>query len=316
MLTAFPRWGNIRATETLLPDILSAIAEPLERPQADDSPRLVEERFAPELPRKRGRPKGLPKTGGRTKGVRNWTNDAIREELLERSQVIEVLADLIAGKQWLVGTEHGPGKATWRVPSGKERIAAIGLLADKILPSLKSSEITGKDGAPLNPPAEPAYDTDNPNHRREMAKAIIASLGRSVQEPAGSSGEGASRLPPVAGGHQEGSGAASDSASGPSLSTDVHEALQAAGLDGIDHHFSLDKPPVPPPPTKRQKPLEPGDEVRLKDCGDAFLVFGGTAPDDREKWWIMRCDGREMEFRFGQETAEARARQMFAHGKL
>jgi len=100
-------------------------------------------------PRKRGRPKGLPKTGGRKAGVRNWTHPEIRDALLGRSGAIEVLADICAGRQLLV---TGPtGKSIFAYPTMSERLRALDLVLRKVLPDLQATALSGPDGKPLFP---------------------------------------------------------------------------------------------------------------------------------------------------------------------
>jgi hypothetical protein len=98
-------------------------------------------------PRKRGRPKGLSKTGGRQKGVKNWTSDEMRNVLLEKSDAIEVLSDVCAGKQLLVS---GPtGKEMWRRPTLPERLQAAQTILRKILPDLAATELKGEENSPI-----------------------------------------------------------------------------------------------------------------------------------------------------------------------
>jgi len=109
----------------------------------------IEEKTKPsEAPlRKRGRPKGCVKTGGRKKGVKNWTSDEMREALLGRSDAIEVLSDVCAGKQLLVS---GPtGKEMWRRPTLPERLQAAQTILRKILPDLAVTELKGEENTPI-----------------------------------------------------------------------------------------------------------------------------------------------------------------------
>lgn len=125
-----------------------------------------------EPPKKRGpgRPKGLPKTGGRQKAVRNWTNPEIRNELLNRSNAIEALASIAAGEKqrWAGPT----GKQQSRYPTAQEQLQALGIILQKTVPNLQATELTGKDGEPLLAPP--------PADARHTARAVLAML-RSVE---------------------------------------------------------------------------------------------------------------------------------------
>lgn len=125
--------------------------------------------------RKRGRPKGLGKVpgSGRQKATKNWTHPEIRDVLLERSNAIEVLADIVAGRQLQVS---GPtGKEYWARPTMQERLRATELLLKKILPDLQATELTGAGGSPLLPERE--------QDPRQIARAILATLGEAALQP-------------------------------------------------------------------------------------------------------------------------------------
>jgi hypothetical protein len=130
------------------------------------------------LPRKRGRPKGLPKTGGRKKGQRNWTHPEIRDALLDKSGAIDVLADIVAGKQLYAGQSGSVGKAGWRYPTLQQRLQALQILLAKVVPDLKAQELTGAEGEPLIPaPSDPV-------DKRQLARVILKLLSDAV--PGGS----------------------------------------------------------------------------------------------------------------------------------
>lgn len=129
------------------------------------------------LPRKRGRPKGLPKVpgSGRKKGTKNWTNSEIRGALLDKSDAIDVLADLVAGRQLYAGTSGSVGKPGWRYPTLQQRLQALQILLAKVVPDLKSAELTGADGKPLIPGKEPST--------RGLALAVMAVLQEGDIDP-------------------------------------------------------------------------------------------------------------------------------------
>ncbi len=129
------------------------------------------------LPRKRGRPKGLPKTGGRKKGTKNWTHPEIRDALLDKSGAIDVLSDIVSGRQLYAGQSGSVGKAEWRYPTLQQRLQALQILLAKVVPDLKAQELTGAEGEALIP--DPG-EVD----KRKLARAVLALLSDAV--PGGS----------------------------------------------------------------------------------------------------------------------------------
>lgn len=138
---------------------------------AQESPSPAEE----PVKRRRGRPKGLPKTGGRKKATRNWTAPEIRAYIMENSSAIETLIDIAAGKEFR--TSGPTGKSYLAHPALGERLRAIELLLKKCLPDLSAIEATGAEGSPLIPsPAE--------QDPRQIGRAILQVLGSAVLDDA------------------------------------------------------------------------------------------------------------------------------------
>ena len=101
---------------------------------------------------KRGRPTGLPRSGGRAKGVPNRANQISREYIVRQGAPIAFLCNVVRGFSFKVADVPG-GKKTEKVfPTLDQRIAAARILAAKVAPDLKAQELSGKDGAPLLPP--------------------------------------------------------------------------------------------------------------------------------------------------------------------
>jgi hypothetical protein len=108
------------------------------------------------IKRGRGRPKGTPKTGGRVKGSpKSYSAPEVRQALLQRSNAIEVLADICAGKKLYVAAPTLGNKPDWTYPTMKERLHALELVLKKVVPDLQASEISGPNGADLYPKQQP-----------------------------------------------------------------------------------------------------------------------------------------------------------------
>ena len=107
---------------------------------------------APPTKRGPGKPKGLPKSGGRVKGTPNRSTVQTRDRIQELADPIAFLADVMAGKRMTASGEPGDMKKTWCFPSLAQRIQAGETLLRKLLPDLKSQELTGAGGTPLVEP--------------------------------------------------------------------------------------------------------------------------------------------------------------------
>lgn len=81
-----------------------------------------------------GRPKGYAKTGGRTKGTKNWSTMAIREKLASLN------CDPLEGMEKIATDEKND--ISIRLQAYKE-------LAKYVYPQLKAIEISGPGGSPL-----------------------------------------------------------------------------------------------------------------------------------------------------------------------
>lgn len=87
------------------------------------------------LPKRPGRPKGLPKTGGRKPGGKNKVSADLRAMILERGKPIELLCDISRGVKIRVGPQAGPGDPQFQYPTLGERAQAAKLLLDKLVPA-------------------------------------------------------------------------------------------------------------------------------------------------------------------------------------
>ncbi len=107
---------------------------------------------APAAKRGPGKPKGYPKSGGRVKGTPNRSTVQTRDRIQELGDPIAFLADVMNGKRMVAAGEPGDMKKTWCYPTLAQRVQASETLLRKLLPDLKATELTGKDGAPLIEP--------------------------------------------------------------------------------------------------------------------------------------------------------------------
>lgn len=107
---------------------------------------------APPAKRGPGRPRGYPKSGGRAKGTPNRSTVQTRERIQELADPIAFLSDVMAGKRMVAAGEAGDMKKTWCYPTLAQRVQASETLLRKLLPDLKATELTGKDGKPLIEP--------------------------------------------------------------------------------------------------------------------------------------------------------------------
>lgn len=87
------------------------------------------------------------KTGGRKKGTPNKGTAAIRERIESKADPVGFMISVMTGKE-MDGTDDN-GKAIKIKPALSQRLHAAQWLGDKIAPSLKAVEISGKDGLPI-----------------------------------------------------------------------------------------------------------------------------------------------------------------------
>ena len=99
--------------------------------------------------RPRGRPKGTPKTGGRTKGVPNKDRTATVDRIMREADPIAFLCSVVRGGRFNAGPEPNSKAKTWVWPSLDQRLSAATVLARKVLPDQKAVESSGPDGAPF-----------------------------------------------------------------------------------------------------------------------------------------------------------------------
>ena len=99
--------------------------------------------------RKPGRPKGYPRSGGRKPGTPNKANAITRDYVIKQGAPLAFLCSVVRGKRFTAAAEPGDRKRAHVFPSLDQRLRAAEILSRKVLPDLKSTELTGKDGGPV-----------------------------------------------------------------------------------------------------------------------------------------------------------------------
>jgi len=148
-------------------------------------------------PKKRGRPKGLPKTGGRIKNKPGRLGREAREYLAKHSNYLETICRIAAGKS--VKMSGPTGKLQYWYPDISDRKWALNIAIDKLLPSVAASEISGPEGVPLIPPVsnrdlalKVAHVLTRPGSGGE---GIVAELVKGTEGTEGSAEEGRPAFP-------------------------------------------------------------------------------------------------------------------------
>ena len=100
--------------------------------------------------RKRGRPPGQKKTGGRQKGVPN-RDRSVALSLFNKSSVdaAKLLDKIMRGQRVEAAKKPGADGRSWWYPTPADRMAAAKIILAKSVPDRKASEISGAEGVPL-----------------------------------------------------------------------------------------------------------------------------------------------------------------------
>ncbi len=114
------------------------------------------------------------------KGTPNRSTVQTRDRIQELADPIAFLADVMAGKRMVAAGEPGDMKKTWVYPTLAQRVQASETLLRKLLPDLKATELTGKDGAPLIEPTRRVELLGT----MEAARLILAALREGVEAEA------------------------------------------------------------------------------------------------------------------------------------
>lgn len=250
-----------------------------------------------DVPRRRGRPKGLGKVpgSGRKKGSANWTSERRREFFVERG-LLETLADIIEGKEM---TTTGPTGKSIKVRSSLDLRAktAVGVY-NKCWPDETVSDITSRD------------ESDTPKHSvRHQARAVLALFREAVvpghdedmptqDEIIDSPSTATTNSGPLA--------PKTVRFADPDLATRVFpgegDDLAAAMVNGKD---------------KADEPTEPGERELIGESG-ACIVCERIEPgaDGREMWAVVSGVGHKHEALWGRASARKRAEELLGAGKL
>jgi len=247
-------------------------------PEVDDiDPALVEAMKARVVRRKPqdygnrkagpGRPKGSSKVPGSGKkaGTPNLMSPEFRQWLMARAKPFELLAAICAGEE----IEDKDGK---RKPTMSERLRAAETISRKLLPDLRATELTGKDGEALIPDDAPVTDFE----LARKAAFLLAKVNHELVER-----EEAERAA-----HRQ-----------PSPAT----PLCAPEPTSVPVAASAPLEPQPEPEAARQ----PGETHQV---GELSITFAEALPGDREHWAIRDQNGRLVGTAFGREAAERKAK--------
>ena len=100
--------------------------------------------------RKGGRPKGIPKTGGRKKGTPNRTHVMTADQIAKIADPLAFLCQVVRGCRMTAAPQPGEKKRGWAYPTLDQRITAATTLARKVLPDQRAVEHSGPMGEPLS----------------------------------------------------------------------------------------------------------------------------------------------------------------------
>lgn len=292
--------------------------------------------------RKRGRPRGLPKTGGRP--ARPTTPAELRAYIIRELDKIEPLLDIAHGKQ--IRLSSSTGKSYLGYPSVADRLRAFELLMRKVLPDLAQTQLTGEDGGAVQ-----IEDAST----RDIARALM-DLFRTVplsDNPLKSEFDGlaVSGSPEAAGAVVDAAPVAYDRVAG-RIPSDG-ELRQALKDRGLGHYPSRSEMPpeataeeriaererqshVPWPSAGRgvtphvprgeripegmlgltkRGPFESGERAVVDGCS-GWLEYHSMNGDGRARFYLVDKHGMRQGLILGQDDAEAALRTFERTGKI
>ena len=97
-----------------------------------------------------GSPKGYPKSGGRKPGTANKSTQLGRDFIIARGAPIETLCKIAKGEKIQAAADiASAAKRNGIYPTIDQRLAAARILAGKIVPDMKSVDLSADGGAPF-----------------------------------------------------------------------------------------------------------------------------------------------------------------------
>ena len=97
-----------------------------------------------------GRPKGYPRSGGRAKGTPNKSTQLGRDFIIKQGSPIEVLCKIAKGEKIQAAADSASASERKGIyPSLDQRLAAARILAGKIVPDMKSVDLSADGGTPF-----------------------------------------------------------------------------------------------------------------------------------------------------------------------
>lgn len=248
-----------------------------------------------------GRAPGLGKVAGsgRKKGVPNKITTDVKETILKRGRPLELLCDVARGIKIRVGAQAGPEK-TFVYPNLPDRIRAAETLLSKIVPSMKASEISGPDGTPLLPEAEPQSN-------RQTARALLALLGTGVAA-AGQSNDSENE-------EKERGATTSGTTFSDSDAAEVSPSPEAALNEGFEVWAPTNPSTSSNLPAVGKTSPEIGEHHAIGNTG-AFIELVTIAGDGRESWGVFAATGQKWATERTKEAADAKARELVEARKI
>jgi len=278
--------------------------------------------------RARGRPKGLPKTGGRQKKI------ADEKALLREAgaKALQAAIDILDGKKrWVMGPT---GREYEAKPSFEQIDKTAKWVLAKRIPDLQSvaTQITGAEGGPVQ--------IEAPVSNRDLARSVLeilrtARIEDSAELPVidGKQFDGVANERAVehgAAGDADGKSAAA--AAGDGYGFSAAGALAAAQYDRqtmkANRQAEMEMRPDERPPAGFQgglpdaSGLVAGERVMVKDEHDREIPgwleyrYSLGKGDGRECFWLVDKHGTRVGSALGREVAEAKLAEFARTGKV
>jgi hypothetical protein len=107
--------------------------------------------MAPELAPERKKRLVKPAGSGRKRGQKNRITKDVREYFLQRAKVGERLVSIASGRAMKVGPADDPRREH---PTIEQQLKALGMILGRVAPELRSTELSGPDGGPIETRSE------------------------------------------------------------------------------------------------------------------------------------------------------------------